>query len=451
MPPSGQSLLAAYEQESRALCRQAVYATSWLALPLIAAFGVLESSGILAAPDFFPALRLGCGTTLSAVIWLASRPFGHRCPRGLFAVLMAAVGLMLVVMTIATGREESPYFAGIALLLLATSVLMPWPARWSAVGSVALTGVYALAMLLTGPIAISRMFYSNVSLLLAVGVIATASTAFREQLRWREFANRSALVDALQQRREFMAKMSHELRTPLHVIIGYADILLGEFLPAEGVEARGLVERSRTSAVSLHRMISDLLDYAKVEAGKMDVRAEPMDVSDVVAQVVDGFRPLIERKGLAVTVRCEDALPAVVSDRQRVEQILVNLIGNAVKFTEQGEVAIETCVIRGPLDGYRSLDGEGAEAAPGEAQLAILVRDTGVGIAEDDLARLAQDFQQVAEAAAGYYGGTGLGLSISRKLAQLLGGRIAVRSRHAEGSTFALLLPAPEPRHRAAA
>ncbi len=449
MPQAGSALRAAYEQESRALCHQAIQVTSWLALPLIITFGVLETSGLLAAPDFFPALRLGCGTSLLVIVWLGRQPIGQRMPYGLFGVLMAAVGGMLVVMTIATGREQSPYFAGITLLLLATAVLMPWPARYSALGAVGLVIAYAGAMRVTGPVANGRMFYSNVSMLIATGVIATAGSGLREQLRWREFTHRIALSDALQQRRDFMAKMSHELRTPLHVIIGYADILLEEFVAPENVEARGLVDRSRACAVSLHRMISDLLDYAKVEAGKMEIRREPVAVSEVVAQIVGSFRPIVDRKGLALTAACDADLPELVSDRQRLEQILINLMGNAVKFTEQGGVALEARLITGPLDGFRALGAE-PNIGPGR-RLVVFVRDTGVGIPEADVARLAQDFQQVAAAASGQYGGTGLGLSISKKLAHLLGGGIAVRSRPGEGATFALVLPAPVPEQQAAA
>ena len=454
MPRSGPTLQAAYEAESRALCCQAVQITCWLALPLIVLFGVLESSGLLAAPDFFPALRIGCSTSLAGVLYLLRRPVGQRHPKGLFGVVITAVGLMLLVMTVPTGREQSPYFVGLPLGLLATAVFMPWPVGCSAAVSVGVVAGYLVAMLATGPIGNSRMFYSNVSEVLATGLLATASTWFRERLRWREFANRAALADALTQRREFMAKMSHELRTPLHVIIGYADILLEEFVAADQADARVLIDRSRASAVTLNRMISDLLDYAKVEGGKMEVRQEPVCVPDVLASLVDGFRPIIERKGLTLEAACEAALPELVSDRQRVEQILVNLVGNAIKFTQKGGIAVEARLVSGPLDGFRVLGGGAATsdgATAGAPQLAILVRDTGVGIAEGDLTRLAQDFSQVADAAAGHYGGTGLGLSISKKLAQLLGGRLAVRSRRGEGSTVALILPAPAPRHRAAA
>jgi signal transduction histidine kinase len=443
------ALRLAYEGESRAVCVQATRLSCWLGFPLIALFGTLEARGLIAAPALFPWLRLGCSAVMGTVLVALATERGRRHPSLLFMVVMLAIGEMLALMTLSTGGEASPYFVGIALVILSTAVLMPWRVRWSVATSAALLVAYAGTAVLGGTVHNRPLFCSNCALVFATGVIAAASAHFREGLRWREFCNRTALVEALQHRREFMAKMSHELRTPLHVIIGYADILLEEFVAPGDAEVRGLVERSRTSAVALHRMISDLLDYAKVEAGRMELRRERVQIADLVTRVVSGFRPLMERKNLELRLRCDDELPEMHTDPQRVEQILVNLIGNAVKFTSAGSVSVEVCGLWDgslpALAGFRFLDAGGRkdDSSSREPQLAILVHDTGVGIRERDIASLAQDFQQVDQAAAGHYGGTGLGLSISRAFARLLGGRVAVRSRYGEGSTFALLLPAP--------
>jgi signal transduction histidine kinase len=455
MAPPGLALRAAYDAESRTLCAQVAEVSCWIGLPLIAIFGVLEWRRLIEVPALFPWLRVGCGAVIVMVLTLLRTAAGRRHARGLFAVVIGAIGLMLILMTLSTGREESPYLVGVALVLLAAAVLMPWPAHWSGGTAVGLLAAYAVATLASGPVANTRLFVSNCALLGATGLLVVASSAFRERLRWREFRHRTALLEALQHRRDFMAKMSHELRTPLHVIIGYADILLEDCLVPEAVEARALVDRSRSAAVSLHRMICDLLDYAKVEAGKMDIRPEPIHVPDVLTDLAARFQPIAARKGLALELTCANDLPRVASDRQRLEQILVNLVGNALKFTETGGVSIEAHGgddgQAAALDGFRFLDGGGDDPALLGGYLAILVHDTGVGIQEHDLERLAEDFQQVDEAATGRYGGTGLGLSISRKLAQLIGGRIAIRSRYAGGSTFALLLPAtPAVRHAAA-
>jgi signal transduction histidine kinase len=268
-------------------------------------------------------------------------------------------------------------------------------------------------------------------------------TAVREGLRRREFANRQALTQALRHKDEFMAKMTHELRTPIHVMVGYADILLEEGLAAGQGEARPLVESIRSHGVLLHGLVSDLLDYAKAEAGKMEVHAEPVRMREVVEQVAESFRPLSERRGLRLRTSCQGA-PTVTSDRQKIQQILTNLVGNALKFTERGNITIE---VRRRLDpGDRTLSELVFLAEPPPALrpaegVFLLVRDTGIGIREEDVRTLAADFQQPDAEAAAKYGGTGLGLSISKKLAQVLGGSMAVATRYRHGSTFVVFVP----------
>ena len=172
--------------------------------------------------------------------------------------------------------------------------------------------------------------------------------------------------------------------------------------------------------VLLHGLISDLLDYAKVEAGKMEMHPEPVAVQALLDGVADRFRPLTARKGLALDTVYADAPPSVVTDRQRVEQILTNLVGNAVKFTERGGITLEAR-LADDAAGFTPL-ATGEVVVPTGPGLLILVRDTGIGIREEDVARLAADFEQLDAEAAAKYGGTGLGLSISRRLAQRLGG-----------------------------
>ena len=269
--------------------------------------------------------------------------------------------------------------------------------------------------------------------------------AVREGLRRRDFSNRQALTSALRHRDEFVAKMTHELRTPIHVMVGYADILLEDALPGGGSEARSLVERIRSHGVLLRGLVSDLLDYSKMEAGKMEVRREPVPVRQVVDQVAESFRPLSERKGLRLRTAYQGEFPTIVSDGQKIRQILDNLVGNALKFTETGEITIKVSGQVGTALGEFVFLAEPADAAPRDGVL-VQVRDTGIGIREQDIRTLAADFQQLDVDTAARYGGTGLGLSISKKLAQLLGGWLAVRSRQGQGATFAVFLPSLEPR-----
>jgi signal transduction histidine kinase len=211
---------------------------------------------------------------------------------------------------------------------------------------------------------------------------------------------------------------------------------------AGDAEARPLVNSIRSQGIVLHGLISDLLDYAKIEAGKMRLRAEPVAVRPLVEAVLGSFLPLGARKGLALRTLYGPTSIDLVSDRQKIQQVLTNLVANALKFTDQGGITVEVRDASALDDGLQAdltpLGDAPAALRPAAPGIVMLVRDTGIGIRAEDVRRLAADFQQVDEHAAE---GTGLGLSISKKLAQLLGGWIAVRSRPGEGSTFAFFVP----------
>jgi PAS domain S-box-containing protein len=246
-------------------------------------------------------------------------------------------------------------------------------------------------------------------------------------------AERTAELEAARTRAEsadrlksaFLATMSHELRTPLNSIIGFTGIVLKELagpLNAEQTKQLGMV---RGSARHLLELINDVLDLSKIEAGQLAVRAEPFDLTGVLDRVVESTRPFAQTRGLAL----ETALPAgpipMVSDRRRVEQILLNVVNNALKFTDTGSVRITV------------------DVQPRVVQ--IQVADTGIGIKPEDLAGLFQPFKQVDTGLAREHEGTGLGLAICRRLVELLGGEITATSEWARGSVFRISLPRTQP------
>jgi signal transduction histidine kinase len=433
-----------HEAEIRSTCRRGAEMACLLAMAIVPLFAILDA--VLFPDDIalFATLRITAAAALAVVWWLLRTPLGARHPQGLAGLAMLILGVMLDVMIHRTGGAASSYYAGLNLLMLGIGLLVPWSARWSLGGSCALVASYLVTVALTPPVDAAELL-NNVFFLTTTATLLAVGAVMSRQLLWREFRQRAALLGALQHKREFLARMSHELRTPLHVIIGYSDILLDGTPP--GREEHQLVSRLRDRAVFLHRMISDLLDYAKTEAGKMEVHRDLLSVTDVVAQIAGSFRPLVERKGLELAVHCESGLPQVATDRQRVEQILNNLMANAVKFTERGGITIETRLLPSANDagpGFSTLAADAASGAPHRVteapQVAVLIRDTGIGIAPHDLRELAEDFRQ-GEDVSGRYGGTGLGLSISRRIADLLGGAIVVRTEVGRGSTFGLLLP----------
>jgi protein-histidine pros-kinase len=223
----------------------------------------------------------------------------------------------------------------------------------------------------------------------------------------------------------FLASMSHELRTPLNAIIGFTGTLLMKLPGPLTAEQTKQLQTVQSSAKHLLSLINDLLDLAKIESGKVSITFESVVCQGVVEEVRTTLRPLAEKKGLSFRLELPPAELVLKTDRRALSQILLNLVNNAIKFTEQGEVCVEL----------------GQHRVNGSTNTQISVHDTGIGLRKEDQEKLFQAFTQMGNTGARRHEGTGLGLHLSQKLAELLGGRIQFNSELGKGSTFTLVLP----------
>jgi signal transduction histidine kinase len=215
--------------------------------------------------------------------------------------------------------------------------------------------------------------------------------------------------------------MSHELRTPLNGILGYQNLLLEDLAGSFDPGARVYLEKSNRAALNLLGLVNDILDYAKIEAGKVVLQIRPATMVEIVEDAVANVEPIAVQKGVQLTTPQPDSAVSIHTDPDRVRQILINLLSNAIKFTPKGGEISVTSMVNTADDGVAE----------------FRVRDSGPGVAPEDQEAIFREFEQVK----GTKGGTGLGLPISRKLAHLLGGDLRVESAAGDGSTFVLRLP----------
>jgi signal transduction histidine kinase len=288
---------------------------------------------------------------------------------------------------------------------------------------------------------------------IGLAMIGALSLALvRERREGMRVAERSAelerlsteLLRANRAKSEFLANVSHELRTPLNAIVGFVDLLrdgvYGELAPRQV----NPVDRIAGSAAHLRHLVDQILDIAKMAAGRMEMHPEPVDLRPFVIDVASEFEALIGERGLNLSLAIGGSLPRIRTDPTHLRQIIVNLLGNALKYTPSGGIAVRARVVDerggGHVVGAPSLIG-----APqgGQAWITLQIADSGIGIAPADLARVFEEFEQVNAGPRGdsMQRGTGLGLPISRRLARLLGGDITVESELGKGSTFTVWIP----------
>lgn len=241
---------------------------------------------------------------------------------------------------------------------------------------------------------------------------------------------RDQALEASRIKSQFIANVSHELRTPLHAVISYSEMLLEDLQDAGLAQQLQDQRKIHGAAQHLQALINELLDFTKLEAGKMELDLSPIDLDELLASLLDTVTPLASKNGNRLEVRLAEDAGELYSDRLKLNQCLYNLLSNACKFTERGLIRLD---IR-------------REQANGQDWFCFAVSDSGIGMDAEQLSRLFQPFSQGDSSITRKYGGTGLGLAISRGLCTMLGGEIDVSSTPGQGSRFLLRIPATPPR-----
>ena len=303
-----------------------------------------------------------------------------------------------------------PPYSSMKAIRTRSFLVIPMIARGQTVGLLTADNKWSGAPILGQTVDVLRIFASH------------AAIAIENARLFHEIEEKGRQLElASKHKSQFLANMSHELRTPMNAVLGYTDLILDDIFGDVPEPIRDTLERVKSNGQHLLGLINDVLDLSKIEAGQLTLSLGDYSMGEVVHGVVSAVEPLAAAKKLALKATVPDDLPPGRGDERRITQVLLNLVGNAIKFTDAGEVSIQA----------RASDGA----------FIVSVLDTGPGISEADQQTIFEEFQQADTSSTRKKGGTGLGLSISRRIVELHGGRLGVESTPGRGSTFSFTLP----------
>ncbi len=411
-----------------------------LRIGCILAFTLVPLSGVLdylTNPEFFKTffyIRL-ISSVVSLLIYLISySTFWKQNSVILGIALTSNVAIAISVMIRFLGYE-SPYYAGLNLIILAIGVLFPWGPRETWIASSLIFGYYLVPTLILDEITDYKILFSNSLFIIETMIIAVASSFFTSKLRLQEFqakhelnTTKNSLEVSYQKLQEldqikskFFANISHELRTPITLILAPTEMMLSRNLGSLTKDQEKYLTIMQTNSLRLLKLINNLLDLAKVDAGKMELYYNRADFPKYVNEVVFSVSPMAEKKSLNLQFLCEETIPEFFFDADKIEKVILNLVFNALKFTEKGEITV-TCSRQ-------------------ENDVLVKVADSGIGIPKEHMPKLFSRFSQADSSASRKYEGTGIGLALSRELVELHHGKIWAESEEGKGATFLFTIP----------
>ena len=333
---------------------------------------------------------------------------------------------MLLVVVYATGGVSSEYYAGLVLMFSGLPVLVPIAAAQGTWIVSVLLFAFAVSPWVLGQSIDWAAYSLHMFFPVASAIVCVASCELLDRMRFKDFMRRREVEnarDALKaldrEKARFTSNVHHELRTPLTLILAPLEAMLGGDLGSASSLQRGYLKTMRTNGLRLLNLINNLLDLAKIEGNKLEIARRPLDLRRLIESLVDGARPLAERKGVQLDVKDLESVPLINGDQEAIEKVIVNLVGNSLKLTDAGG-RIEV------------LGNEGAEGG-----VHLIVSDSGIGLAKEQLDRIFDRFAQVDTSNTRQHEGTGIGLALVEEIVGLHNGRIWAESEGVgRGSRF---------------
>ena len=384
---------------------------------------------------FFLKLRLLCSLLIGIFTAVVITPFGRKHPRELGVLLALFPAFFISWMIYATEGSSSPYYAGLNLVLLVVGFVLHWTFIESLVVVGMTTLMYVGACTLHGNISGVNLL-NNLYFLVLTGVIIVIGCYFHNKTRFREFVFRHELDKSKQELEEtnrklveldqlksrFFANISHELRTPLTLLLSPLETLLQRFSRAFDDNARELLATMHANGMRLLKLINDLLDLIRLEAGRMEIKNEPLEVADFIKGLASAVRQVAEDKHIKLETHTDLQLGVVAADSDKLEKVILNLLFNALKFTPDG----------GRVE---------LRAEKQDDHFILIVNDNGIGIAEKNLPFIFDRFWQADSSSQRKYQGVGIGLALVKELTEMMRGTVAVESQEGKSTTFIVRLP----------